>query len=154
MSHHQALGTFMDAPRRLVAAACTVLALLLLAAYVALPAGNVTWAAQYHAVAAAKKSVVAGSVTDGAGKAVRGAKATLVFRARGGRVIQRVTITPNRRGDFRVRTPRGAAKVALTIVHGRRKVTRSFGVSATRSLEITAALPPRGSGLLPGLFPY
>lgn len=146
---------FLPRSHRLVTAGASLLALLLLVAYVAVPAPAPSMAAQYTATASGKAPRVRGEVTNGAGKTVKGAKLVLVFRARDNDVIK--TVAPpsvSSLGKFSVRSPRRAVKVVVRVSKGSRKVVRTFALRPNASLEITAAIPPRGSGLLPGLFPY
>ena len=141
--------------RSITAGVLSALAMLGLAAYVLLvPAPSPSLAASYSD---SERPHVTGTVTSEAGKAIRGARVTLVFRADGA-LLERTRVRSGQRGHWRAEIPAGAESVAIGIrrsgAKGSPRAVAEFEIRAGQTLEVTAVFTPRSSGLIPAIFPY
>lgn len=139
---------FLDRRRSLAAAGMSLLALLVLSLYVAIPGGGgISFAASY----AKGSAKVIGAVTDDRGEVMRNATVTLAF-TRNGRVIKRVTATIGTDGKFRVAAPRGATGVRVSAAKGDRKASKRYALRRGKTLRVGIKVPRRG-GVLVNLLP-
>jgi hypothetical protein len=138
--------------RALVLSAVACLAALALV----LPSGaSVSMAAVYaNSAAKAHGSTVSGKFTTNGKSPLKGQKVSLVFKDARGHVVRRETVTLNKQGKFDDKAPKGAAKVTIQTSKGGVKVNHTFQVRKGKDLEVTAVVPRKGSGILPGIFPY
>jgi hypothetical protein len=153
MAHRPGLFTGRAAKLRGVVLSVACLALL---AFVVLPSSSqVSFAAVYAKSAAkAASSTISGTFTKNGKTPLKGQKVKIVFKDATGKVIKTVTVKLDRNGEFDVRAPRGAAEVTIKASKGGVNASQTFPVKRGHDLEITAVLPPKNSGLLPGIFPY
>lgn len=106
----------------------------------------------------ASRTLVEGVVKLPNGHPDRNGEVVLVFRDAGGRMIERVVVKVNRRGQFNVVPPNRAQSVALTVYmrpgrnapHG----SRTFGLVSGEALSVTIVFDNTGEGVIPVLFPY
>jgi hypothetical protein len=154
MQHRPALFTGPGAKLRGVI--LSGIACLALAAYAVLPGGtSASWAAVYaQSAAKSTTSKVSGKFTSNGKKPLKGQPVTVTFKDKDGDVIKTVKVKLDGKGQFKVNAPKGAAKVSVSSNKSGVKVSQTFAIKKGQDVSVTAVLPPKGSGLLPGIFPY
>lgn len=140
---------FLDGRRTVLAALLSVLAILVLAMYVAAPGnGNISFGATSKASAS---TTVDGLVTNEDGGAVSDAKVQLTF-TKAGKPIKTVAAKIAKDGRFTAKAPKGATGVKVAAAKGSRRGSRSYSLKRGRSLKVGVKIPKRG-GLFVNLIP-
>ena len=133
------------------AAGLSVLAMLLLGAYILAPTPEPTLAAKHT-----RSSSTSLQGTINAARNVKNFRVWISVR-RDGDVIKRAMVPVARDGDFSKPLPRGADRLRIVIREGRGRNARAtrgtFPVLPGQALEVTATFP-RSGALIPSLFPY
>lgn len=139
---------FLDSRRTALAAVMSLVAILLLAMYVAAPGnGNISFAAGYKAGG----NLINGVVTDEDGSAISDASVKLTFTA-AGKTLKSVTAKIGSDGRFTTRAPKGATGVKVDASKGSRKGSKRYALKRKKALKVQIKVPKRG-GLFVNLIP-